>query len=147
MKTSHERQNPSFCNLIWISGLVICGLGNVLNGISLQIGNVMLMAASSALTLVFNQIVAIFFLKEKLTRFDILALFLITSGSLSCMINSKTRKVEQTPDQLYEMLASPSSVAYILFVTIFSVVSRVADKRTRRHVLEAVAGLDNDTTL
>jgi len=55
---------------------------------SLPFADLVLISSCSAMTIIFSAIVSIVFLGEKMTKFDITALLLISSGTIICVTKS-----------------------------------------------------------
>ena len=62
--------------------------GQILNLVSIGYGSLLILASSSALTIIFSSVFSVVILKEKFSKRDGVAVALIVSGSIVCMILS-----------------------------------------------------------
>ena len=67
----------------FIAGVVGLGCGQIANGLAIALGNIILIASTSCLTIVFAAIFSPILLKEKFScKLDGLTIFMVASGSL-----------------------------------------------------------------
>lgn len=76
------------------------GGGAVGNILSVAYGNLMLLASSCAITMVFNLILAVTVLHEAFSKWDALAILLVSAGSISCMLLSKQEDGDLTTEMI-----------------------------------------------
>ena len=118
MKWAHNKQeeNPGRSvvkDVNWIIGFLSLILGSVLNVVALSYGNQLLLASTSSLSIIFNTLMAVIFLKETLHRSDIIAITLICTGSLLFLLLAKNQDTEYTEKQLFDLYLSPLSLIFI----------------------------------
>ena len=94
MKWAHNKseQNPGRSVVKdpnWIMGFFSLILGSVLNVVALSFGNQLLLASTSSLSIIFNTLMAVIFLKERFVKTDMIAIFLICLGSLLFLMLAK----------------------------------------------------------
>lgn len=86
--------------------------------LSVGYGNLILLACSCPVNMVFNLILSVYILKETFTKWDAIAISVISAGSISCMILSKQSNFKPTDKIISEMFLSLSSlVIYVVFGT------------------------------
>ena len=114
-----DSQKHSILNKYWISGFICVIFGTIANILAIRFGDLLLLASSSALTMIFNTILSVYILGESFTKWDVIAIFLICSGSISCMIFSKTSNQELSEDELYGRYTSTGSLIYLILSAVF----------------------------
>jgi len=87
---SPKRSGGSLCNFWWLVGLICIIIATACTIISIRYGNLLLISSSSAFTMIFNTILSVTILHESFTRWDVLAIILITLGCVGCMVFTKT---------------------------------------------------------
>ena len=112
-RNTNNKKKSSVCNRYWLSGFTSIILGTLFNILAIKYGNLMLLAASSALTLIFNTILSVRILGESYQKSDILAILLICTGSISCMLFSKNDTKRYSNDYVNEMFLSLESLTYL----------------------------------
>lgn len=75
------RRKPIFCNLIWLAGWLCIMGGITFNIFALNTGNQFIVTSTSGLSMIFNTLLSVFFLKERFYHSDVCALSLIVLGS------------------------------------------------------------------
>jgi len=95
-----------------LSGFFCIIFGTVSNVVAIRYGNLLLLASSSALTMIFNTILSVYILHENFTRWDLVAILLICLGSISCMFFSKTNESELTQAELLALFTSTGALIY-----------------------------------
>lgn len=114
-----NQQQHSIMNKYWISGFVCVIFGTIANILAIRFGDLLLLASSSALTMIFNTILSVYILGESFTKWDVIAIFLICSGSISCMIFSKTSNQQLSQQELYGLYTSLGSLTYLILSALF----------------------------
>jgi drug/metabolite transporter (DMT)-like permease len=123
MKKSHNRaeldysnniKRNSYCNPLWLFGFAILILGSILNIIALGYGNVLLLASSSSLSIIFNTGLSVTLLNEKLLKKDILAMTFICIGSILFLTVAKNDPEEYTVSTLMDLYIRPISIVYMI---------------------------------
>jgi len=79
-----DKVKPFYLNKLWLLGIVSIIVGSALCVVGLGYGNQLMLASSSSLAIVFDTILAVVILKERLMRSDVIAISLICSGSVAC---------------------------------------------------------------
>jgi drug/metabolite transporter (DMT)-like permease len=73
----------------WYIGFLSTIMGSVGIVLSVGYGNLILLASSCPVNMIFNLVLSVYILKETFTKWDALAIAVISAGSVSCMILSK----------------------------------------------------------
>ena len=96
MKYAHNLSEKPFLTKYWILGFICLLLGSASNIQALNYGNVVLLACTSSISIVFNTLFAILILNEKLTTRRILGIIIICTGSSLFIWNAKNDKIKIT---------------------------------------------------
>lgn len=73
-----------------MTGFIFIFVSSALNALALNYGNLLLLSSSSSITMIFNLLMARYFLKEFFNWiYDTIAIFLIIVGSGMCLAFSK----------------------------------------------------------
>jgi drug/metabolite transporter (DMT)-like permease len=130
MKKSHNRaelaesnniKRNACCDLLWFGGFMTIIAGSLCNVIALGYGNVLLLASSSSLSIIFNTAFSVTLLNEKLVKKDILAMLFICIGSILFLIIAKNDTEEYTPKSLLDLITRPISIVYMALQVIYIV--------------------------
>lgn len=106
-------------NKWWISGFIFIVIGTLANIGAVKFGNLLLLASTSALTLIFSAVLSIKILGESYQKSDILAMLLICVGSIASMMVAKTSTEEFTAKEITDLFTSNASIGYIGFAIIY----------------------------
>lgn len=68
--------------------------------LSVSYGNLMLLASSCAITMIFNLVLSFYILHESFTKWDAIVILVISIGSTSCMVLSKQSDEVMTSSEL-----------------------------------------------
>lgn len=98
---------PSF--VYWWIGLVFLLLGAVGNIVSVGYGNLILLASSSAITMIFNLLLSVSILQESFSLLDAISILVICLGSISCMLMSKENKSNYTSAEIFRLYTTTAS--------------------------------------
>mmetsp|Transcript_4352 Transcript_4352/g.5607 ORF Transcript_4352/g.5607 Transcript_4352/m.5607 type:complete len:126 (+) Transcript_4352:30-407(+) len=97
LKKAHKKiaasDNPNklvYTHPLWILGLVMLIVSNLMRVASLPYIGVVLLAGISALAILFNALASVKMNGESFTKLDGIAFILIVTGTTLCMYNSKT---------------------------------------------------------
>ena len=101
-------------DIYWIGGFLTLILGSVLNALSLDYGNVLMLACTSGLSIIFNTILAITLLGEKLHQTRIIGMSFIILGSILFLWNAKNDSETYTEAELFALYKRAPSVSYFL---------------------------------
>ena len=115
---------PAYLQCYWMTGFVLIFVASGLNALSLNYGNLLLLSSSSSITMIFNLLMARYFLKEFFNWiYDTIAILLIIAGSGMCLAFSKNQGNDSTltNQALVQLFLAPQAIAYIL--TIYSFVT------------------------
>jgi drug/metabolite transporter (DMT)-like permease len=121
MKYSLDLEKPPWYKgkFLWSIGwltLVMAGFSNVF---SAAYGNLVLLASSGSITLLFNVLLSVAILKETFTKWDAIAMILICGGSITTMIVSKNEDSILSHEELIERFGSTPSIILYVFGVIF----------------------------
>lgn len=123
-------------NKYWLSGFFCILLGTAANVIALGFGNLLLLASSSALTMIFNTVLSVHILQENFTRWDVLAITLICIGCICCMFYIKSSDTQLSEAELFDLYISPGSILYLGLSIMYLVSSSIVDNQIRTKVKE-----------
>lgn len=110
---------PAYKQGYWMIGFCLIFVSIAFNALALDYGNILLLSSSSSITMVFNMIMATYFLKEYFNKkWDTLAIILIIFGSAICLSFSKNNSESDklTERQLFMEFTTSRSVAYITLI-------------------------------
>ncbi|KAJ2077209.1 hypothetical protein H4R24_005268 [Coemansia sp. RSA 988] len=112
-------------NTIWIIGLSIFILGNVINFVALQFAPQSLVAPLGAVSLVTNVIIAPLLNKERITLFDIGGIVLIIAGCVVVVVFSGIVQQNYRLCVLVQLLKAKPTVVYLclIFAAILAIYS------------------------
>ena len=105
MKLAHNRNlklkergitKSILCNVFWISGYINILIGSFFNVMALGYGNVMMLACMSGLSIIFNTILAVTLLGEKLIVRRVVGICFIIFGSALFLTYAKNDDTEYT---------------------------------------------------
>ena len=128
MKKSHNRaeiaesnniKRNAFCDVFWLGGFAAIVAGSLCNVVALGYGNVLLLASSSSLSIIWNTIFSVCFLKEKLLKKDMVAMVFICIGSILFLMIAKNDPEAYTPKSLLDLITRPISIVYIALNLIY----------------------------
>jgi len=136
MKLSIERNNKGICNKLWMTGFSSLILGTVANILALGFGNLLLLASSSSLTLIFNSILSVKILHEAFSVWDGIAICLICSGSIACMFLVKEREGNLSETELKTLFTSTESLSYFGFGILVILAANFVESKVRRDVAD-----------
>ena len=130
-----DKRNYSVLNRWWLTGFFCLILATLANVMALRYGTLVVLASASALTILFNSILSVKILGERLTKWDIVAMILIMGGSISCMTVSKSSDEDVTKNELFEKLTSFGSFLYFSIAVFYIGFAFVYDSKIRNTVL------------
>lgn len=86
MKVGHKRvmnNDGNICyQMFWLLGMAMMMSREVVHISALSFGNQVLLSSSSSITIIYNTIMSVIFLKETLYKTDIFAISMIFTGSI-----------------------------------------------------------------
>ena len=95
----------AFCTWSWIVGFICVIVGSILNLIALPFCDLVLISTTVGIAILFNNIVAMWWLGEKIVyKYDVPAFILIVAGSTAIVILSVEGEEEYTPEVIKELL-------------------------------------------
>ncbi|KAJ1968830.1 hypothetical protein IWQ62_001005, partial [Dispira parvispora] len=106
-------KNIPFDNPVWLIGLVVFIVGNVMNFVALQFAPQSLVAPLGAVALVTNVIIAPILNKERITAWDFGGIFLICGGSVIVVVFSGIVQANYRLCVLMSLLKRPPTIAYL----------------------------------
>lgn len=83
---SDIEKESSVLNKWWIAGFVFIIVGTVSNIFAIRYGNLVLLASTSALTLIFSTVLSVKILGEEIYKSDFIGIFLICIGCICSML-------------------------------------------------------------
>ena len=109
-----KRKSP-FTTFEWLLGLTMLTISSIIHVAVLPFCDLVVLSPISAIGIVFNDILAVTLLKERLImKYDATAVSLILIGSLLIVLLSDYAGAEYTPDQIRDCLWSSTSLVYML---------------------------------
>lgn len=121
-------------------GIICLVLGSAFNVIALNIGNQFLVSSTCCLSIIFNSLFSVYFLKERIYPSDYFALTLIAIGCTLFMIEGKNSEKTYSNEELQELYTRPEAkifyfvaVSFILFSFLYEYFVVRALKRLRFH--------------
>ena len=129
-----KKKAYSVCNKWWMTGLFCIVLGTLANVVAIRYGNLLLLASSSAITMIFNTILSIYILKERFTKWDAVAFVFITTGCISCMIFSKTSDAPLSQQELINLYTTVPSLAYMSISFVYIVTCFILNRQIRNRI-------------
>lgn len=110
-----ERKNPiKTCE--WKTGIFLTAVSSILHVVVLPFLDLVVIESGAAFAILFNSILAIYYLDEKvLWHYDLPAFSLILGGSLCIVLLSDFSENSFTPDRIKSLLFSWSSLCFMIF--------------------------------
>ena len=98
-------------------------LGSIFNVIALNIGNQFLVSSTCCLSIIFNAVFSVFFLKERIYPSDYFALALIAVGCTLFMVEGKNSNKTYTNEELHDLYTRPDAKLFYIIAVCFVVFS------------------------
>ncbi|KAJ2488377.1 hypothetical protein IWW47_005396, partial [Coemansia sp. RSA 2052] len=114
--TSAPQSKTPFSSPVWLVGLVIFILGNVVNFIALQFAPQSLVAPLGAVSLVTNVIIAPLLNDEKISLFDVGGIVLIIAGCVIVVVFSGIVQQDYRLCVLIKLLKAKPTVVYLCLI-------------------------------
>ena len=118
MKHAHNQSTPGskiiFVNSFWNLGFFILIVGSIFNIVAIGYGNIIMLAATSSLSIIFNTIFAINFLGERLHAKRVLGIVLICIGSSLFLSLAKNDSKKYTEMDLFKLFGRIEAISYFL---------------------------------
>ena len=130
-----------------MAGFFCIILATLFNVVAMRYGNLLLLASSSALTMIFNTILSVYILHESFTKWDVLAFVFICTGCISCMIFSKNSDAKLSEEELFHMYTSIPSLIYMGSTFVYIVTCFIMDRRIRNRVAKYWKNIHHKHTL
>jgi drug/metabolite transporter (DMT)-like permease len=153
MKKSHNRaelaernniKRNAYCDVFWLGGFASIVLGSLFNVVALGYGNVLLLASSSSLSIIFNTVFSVTLLNEKLVKKDILAMLFICIGSILFLIIAKNDPEEYTPKSLLDLITRPISIAYMALQLIYIIGAYKVVQAINKRIFNFITHISTD---
>ena len=153
MKKSHNRaelaesnniKRNAYCDVFWLGGFMAIVAGSLCNIVALGYGNVLLLASSSSLSIIFNTIFSVTLLNEKLVKKDILAMLFICIGSILFLIIAKNDPEEYTPKSLLDLITRPISIVYMVLQLIYIIGAYKVAQAINKRVFNFITHISTD---
>ena len=104
----------------------------------------LLLASSSSLSIIFNTILSVTLLKEKLVKKDIVAMTFICIGSILFLIVAKNDPEEYTVKTLLDLYFRPISLVYVALQIIYIIMTYKIASGINRRILNFVTHISSD---
>lgn len=134
LKVEKMKNNAKFyCQLEWLFGLLVIIGGLFFNALALFLGNMLLIASTACLTIVFNAVLSPLLLKEKFKCFpDGVTVLLLSFGSTFAGTQVPKEGPVFTEEVIWSKLLSPKAFAYLSIVLLLCVIRVVYIRIMRR---------------
>ena len=110
----------------WLTGFIVLIVASLIHVACLPFCDLVVLSTNTSIGIVINNILSVIYLGEKVVwKFDIVAISLICFGSLLIVLFSKYDEVKYTPDDVKELLWSPTTYVFMglfLVFTVFTVI-------------------------
>ena len=121
------KQYNVYCSLTWGIGFLFVIIGSILNLVALPFCGLILFSTTVGIGIVFNNIAAILFLKEKIIwKYDLPAFILIVGGSSAIVLLSAEEELDYTSEEIEKHLKSKGALilyASVVILMIFALFS------------------------
>lgn len=132
---SAQQQNRKvFCSFTWITGFINLLIGTVFNTVALRIGNQFLLSSTCALSIIFNTLLSVCFLKESIQQSDVISLALISAGCTLFMLTAKASDQTYSQSELLDLFMRPISVIFISISAVFILSSFAFEEKVLREL-------------
>ena len=116
-----------YCTWVWQIGFASVIIGSILNLIALPFCGLVLFSTTVGISIVFNNVIAIWWLGEKMIwKYDIPAFFLVVGGSTVIVLLSEEDDKDYTPTEIKRLVMQLGTSVYIactVFILIVSLIS------------------------
>ena len=144
MKVAHNKiaktKKSVYFTHQWMIGFLTLIAGSIINVVALAYGNQLLLSSSSSITIIWNTIFSVIFLKEALYKTDIVAILFICLGSTLFLSQATNDGSEQTKvmDQegLLLLYMDVQSIVFITVSIVFIVYSFKIDVDSKKELFE-----------
>ena len=111
-----------YCSITWGIGFLFVIIGSILNLVALPFCGLILFSTTVGIGIVFNNIAAILFLKEKIIwKYDLPAFILIVGGSSAIVLLSAEEELDYTSEEIEKHLKKPAALILYASVVILMV--------------------------
>ena len=122
-----KQKRPIICNPIWLTGMICMFLGSIFNVIALNIGNQFLVSSTCCLSIIFNAIFSVYFLKERIYPSDYFSLTIIGVGCTLFMVEGKNSNKTYTNEELHQLFTRPNAKMFYMIAISFIVFSFIVE--------------------
>ena len=116
-----------YCHISWLVGFACVFIGSVLNLVALPFCDLVLFSSTIGIGIVFNNVIAMWWLGEKLIwKYDLLAFVLVVGGSTAIILLSIEDDEAYTPARIKSLVMQLGTLIFVtctlvlLFVALFS---------------------------
>ena len=121
------KQYNVYCSITWGIGFLFVIIGSILNLVALPFCGLILFSTTVGIGIVFNNIAAILFLKEKIIwKYDLPAFILIVGGSSAIVLLSAEEELDYTSEEIEKHLKGKGALilyASVVILMIFALFS------------------------
>lgn len=117
-----------------MSGFLVLLSGNLINLAVLPYADLVMFSTLSCLVLIFNAILSNYILKELFTRYDFVAVLLITTGSILVVMQTHVSDTMITNDMITDTLISLRPLCILFFYVLFIVTAIRFDRFVERKI-------------
>ena len=109
----------TYTNWRWVVGFVFIVMNVVCHSLIVPFCDLTLLSCNAATAIIVNMLLSIHVLGEKfIWQYDLVAMFLIATGSVTIVINAHTEQVEFNAEEIHQLLIEPQCIIYLLFCII-----------------------------
>jgi len=142
---------------MWILGLASIAVGSVADLVSFSFASMSLLAPLGAMTLVVNMFIAPVFLKETLSRRDIIVTMIILFGTVLSVVFGSKEETKYTLKELVALYGKPLFIGYAVVVVVYIGATlfylRSLERKEKGHIPDSegagsasVAAVDGDVS-
>ena len=111
-----------YCSITWGIGFLFVIIGSILNLVALPFCGLILFSTTVGIGIVFNNIAAILFLKEKIIwKYDLPAFILIVGGSSAIVLLSAEEELDYTSEEIEKHLKGKGAIMLYASVVVLMV--------------------------
>ena len=140
MKLAHHQleNNPDnegvgnvkvYCTCTMFLGLVTAFGGGVLDVLMLPFCDLVLLATTVGLSILFSNLLAMKFLGERMVwKYDVVAFLFVVAGCTAIVLLSEVPEEDYTPERIKQLLSSPYAIGYLIFAFLLLILALVSVK-------------------
>ena len=105
----------TYCQWKWALGLSLIIMNVLCHSLIVPFCDLTLLACNAATAIIMNMLLSINVLGEKFVcRYDLTAMILIATGSVTIVMNAHTEQVNFSADDIHNLLIEPRTIIYLI---------------------------------